>query len=171
MPSEKTNITIRKAEVGDLPRLLEIYNYEVLNTTATFDIDPQTLEQRRIWFDRHQSERHFILAADIGGGAVGYASLSPYRPLDAYAGTAELSVYVDTGWRRQGIAFALMSETIRLARECGELRTLISVITSDNEPSIGLHERFGFRYCGTIPDVGIKFGRSLGIVNYTLSVI
>lgn len=171
MPEEKQNITIRKAEVSDLPRLLEIYNYEVLNTTATFDIDPQTPEQRRIWFDRHQSEKHFILAAEVGGGTVGYASLSPYRPLDAYAGTAELSVYVYAEWRRQGIASALMSETIRLARECGELRTLISVITSDNEPSIKLHERFGFICRGVIPDVGVKFGRSLGIVNYTLSVI
>lgn len=32
---------IRKATVLDLPAVKEIYNYAVLNTTATYDINPR----------------------------------------------------------------------------------------------------------------------------------
>jgi len=47
-----SDITIRRAEQADLPALLHIYNYYVLNTAITFDIEPRTLEQRQMWFKR-----------------------------------------------------------------------------------------------------------------------
>ncbi len=42
-------VTIRPARESDLPRLTDIYNYYVLNTPITFDLDPVTVEQRRGW--------------------------------------------------------------------------------------------------------------------------
>ena len=86
---------IRKAQEADLPALLDIYNYEVEHGTATFDLHPKTLEERREWFDQHPGGRHILLSAVEDGRAVGYASLSPYREKEAYAATVELSIYVD----------------------------------------------------------------------------
>ena len=46
----------------------------------------------------------------------------------------------------------------------------VSVITSGNEASEKLHEKFGFTFCGTIPEVGMKFGVYQSIDNYSLQV-
>lgn len=162
---------IRTAQLADLPELLEIYNYEVLNGIATLDLTPQTYEQRQEWFQEHTSVHHPLICALTDGGTVaGYASLSPYRSKEAYSSTVELSVYVSPHFRRRGVATQLMEHILDMARADRELRTVVSVITSGNEASTRLHERFGFRYCGTIPDVAVKFGNSVSIDNFMLSV-
>ena len=63
-----------------------------------------------------------------------------------------------------------MQEIIRLAGEDRNTRTVISVITAENQASIRLHEKMGFSFCGTMHEVGEKFGRMLDIVNYELLV-
>ncbi len=56
------------------------------------------------------------------------------------------------------------------AREDARTHNVVSVITAGNEASIRLHERFGFTFCGTVPEVGVKFGRLLDIDHYSLLV-
>ena len=161
---------IRKAEITDLEALLAIYNYEVEHGTATFDTEPRTLEQRREWFYEHNVDNHPLIVADINGKAVGYASLSAYRPKDAYRSTVELSVYVDPRYRGQGIASQLMTAILEMAKEDPRTHLIVSVITGSNAASIHLHEKLGFTYSGTIQEVGFKHGQYLDIVHYTLRV-
>lgn len=161
---------IRKAEQKDLQQLLDIYNYEVEYGTATFDIHPKTLEQWQVWFDQHNVGNHPLIVAEKDGKAAGYASLSSYREKEAYHTTVELSVYIAPDCRRQGVASALMEEILNMARQDEEIHMVISVITSGNADSIRLHDKFGFTYCGSLHDVGIKFDRYLSISNYELKV-
>ena len=99
------NFTIRKAEAKDVPRLMDIYNYEVLHGTATFDIHPKDLSERMVWFQEHQERNHPLIVAEMEDGRVaGYASLSSYREKEAYAATAELSVYIAVECRGKGAA-------------------------------------------------------------------
>ncbi|KGQ56608.1 GNAT family acetyltransferase, partial [Gallibacterium anatis] len=44
---------IRPAQQQDLPALLAIYNHEILNGVATFDLQPKSLAERQSWFDEH----------------------------------------------------------------------------------------------------------------------
>ena len=161
---------IRKAVIEDLPALLEIYNHEVLNGTATFDLTPQTLEQRRKWFDAHNIDNHPLYVADIDGCAIGYVSLSAYREKEAYRSTVELSVYIHPDHRGEGLASALMSFILDEARRDESIHTVVSVITAGNVASVRLHEKFGFSFGGTLKEVGVKFGKYLDIDNYYLSV-
>lgn len=163
-------MTIRTAIESDLPKLLEIYNYEVLNGTATFDLHPKTLEERRAWFLAHNVGNHPLLTAELDGQVAGYASLSPYREKEAYAATVELSIYVAPEYRRRGVARRLMTEILTWARICDDIHTVVSVITGGNDASIRLHQEFGFENCGTLREVGEKFGRRLDIVNLQLMV-
>lgn len=161
---------IRTALPSDLPEMLEIYNYEVKNGTATFDLTEKTLEERKIWFDAHNRENHPLLVACEGVRVLGYASLSPYREKQAYAGTVELSVYVAPACRGRGVGTALMQAILALAKEDRRTHTVISVITQGNAQSVRLHERFGFSYSGTLHEVGYKFGKYLDVENYELKV-
>ena len=82
----------------------------------------------------------------------------------------ELSVYVEHNSRKKGIATALMSEILRLAKEDERTHSVISVITSNNEASKKLHQNFGFSFCGRLNEIGIKFGKYLSVDNYYLEV-
>ena len=62
------------------------------------------------------------------------------------------------------------SAQVEQARQEEEIHTVVSVITSGNEASEKLHEKFGFTFCGTIPEVGMKFGVYQSIDNYSLQV-
>ena len=163
-------MTIRKAKEGDLEELLAIYNYEVVNGVATLDLQVKDLEQWRIWFKEHNVDNHPLIVAERDGHVAGYASLSSYRQKEAYKSTVELSVYVGPRDRRMGVATALMDAILKLAKEDERTHMVVSVITSGNEASTKLHEKFGFTFCGTIREVGVKFGKYQDIDNYQLGV-
>ncbi len=161
---------IRKAEPKDLKDLLEIYNYEVVYGISTLDIHPKTLEEWKQWCDAHNKDNHPLIVAEIGGHAAGYASLSSYREKEAYCSTVELSVYVAASYRKRGIADALMKVILDMAKEDESIHMVVSVITGGNEASIRLHDKYGFTYCGSIHEVGVKFNEYRDIENYELRV-
>ena len=162
---------IRTAEEKDLKALADIYNYEVLNGTATFDLSPVTVEERKLWFDAHNRENHpLIVAEDENGMIHGYASLSPYSSKKAYAPTVELSVYIAPSSRGNGVGTLLMREIIKTASRDGITHSILSLITSENKVSIGLHEKLGFKHCGKLEEAGIKFGRYLDVDFYILHI-
>lgn len=161
---------MRPATERDVKELLDIFNYEVEHSRATFSLRPRTLEERMDWYREHSGGVHPLIVAEEDGKAVGYASLSEYRSNDAYARTVELSIYVHHEYRRRKIGDALMEEILRLARKEDGIHAVVSVITSDNLPSIRLHRKYGFIYCGTMKEVGEKFGDWMNIDNYELIV-
>lgn len=163
-------MVIRKAEIKDLQELLDIYNYEVENGVATFDLNRKTLEERKEWFYEHNIKNHPLIVAEVDSNVAGYASLSSYREKEAYASTVELSIYVGAAYRKKGVGDALMGKILEMAKEDKSIHTVLSVITAGNEASVKLHDKYKFNYCGTIHQVGIKFGRYLDIVNYELKV-
>ena len=161
---------IRKAEQKDLRELLEIYNYEVVNGVSTLDLNPRTLEDWQTWFDHHNVENHPLYVAEVEGRVAGYSSLSSYREKEAYKSTVELSIYISPDFRKRGFATALMAFILEEAKADERTHAVVSVITSGNEASCKLHEKFGFAFCGTVPEVGMKFGKYQDIVTYWLGV-
>lgn len=163
-------IIIRKAKNDDIARTLEIYNYEVTNGVVTLDLNQRTLEEWKQWYELHNIDNHPLIVAEADGEVVGYASLSPYRNKEAYKTTVELSVYIDINYRKNGIAAKLIEELIEYSKNRDDIHTIVSVITVGNEASVKLHKKYGFVYCGTIKEAGIKFGRYLDIENYQLVI-
>jgi len=149
-------VTIREAQLDDLPRLVEIYNQAVVNTTATFDLEPIATEERRAWFLEH-GPRYPLLVAEDHRGVLGYACISPYRPKPAYAKTVESSIYIDEQYHGQGIGTLLMKELLRRTAQLG-YHTVLAIITGSNRGSIRLHQKLGFQQVACLKEVGYKFG-------------
>ena len=79
-------------------------------------------------------------------------------------------MYIAPDLRRRGVASRLMEEILKLAREDERTHLVVSVITSGNEASAALHNKFGFTFAGNIPEAGVKFGEYQGIDQYYLIV-
>ncbi len=162
-PYSVRGVLIRPAELDDAEAIAAIYNLEVLESTATFDLVPRTIEDQRAWLiDR--SGAHAVIVGENGDGEiVGFASLSPFRTRPAYSTTVENSVYVHRSHRGQGIAKELMGALIATARSHG-FHSMIARIADSQEASIALHEALGFDLVGTEREVGRKFNRWLDVV-------
>jgi phosphinothricin acetyltransferase len=153
-------IITRPAEIADLPRVTEIYNYYVLNTPFTFDLQAQSVEQRRAWFDQHaRTGRYRLIVAGAGSGEViGYAATRRLRPQAAYDSSVESSVYCAPGATGRGIGTQLYRALFAaLADE--DVHRIFAAITLPNPASIALHQAFGFRLAGIHGEAGRKFGR------------
>jgi len=85
---------VRPAELSDAEALADIYNAEVLGSTATFDLVPRTVEEQRSWQVDRSGAHAVIVAVDDTNTVVGFASLSPFRSRPAYSTTVENSIYV-----------------------------------------------------------------------------
>lgn len=158
---------IRKAELRDIPELMDIYNEAILNTTATFDTEEKSYENRLEWFYEHTG-KYQILVKEAEGKIAGYASLSRYRDRKAFDAAVEISIYIHKEHRGRGIGQELMEAILETAEKCTEIETVISLITSENTVSIHLHEKYGFSYCGQIKNAGNKFGRKLSLNAYQI---
>ena len=154
-------VTIRQAELDDLTAITEIYNEVILTTDATFDTEPKSEDEQKVWFATH-GPRNPVLVAELDGIVIGWASLSEWSPRRAYAATAEVSLYVKQEFRSRGIGRKLL-DTIVLEGEKVGLHTIIARITTGNKESIHLHEQAGFQHVGIMREVGKKFDRLLDI--------
>lgn len=155
---------LRPATRDDVPAMLAIYNHAVLHTTATYDYEPRTLDQRLAWFDDHARDGLPVLViTDAAGAIAGWSSLSRYHHKPGYRFTVENSVYVAEGHQRRGLGTRLLAPLIDAARASG-LRAIIAVIDSANDASLRLHAKFGFEQVGHFRQIGFKFGRWLDVV-------
>lgn len=154
-------VTIRRAEPDDAAAIAGIYNEAILTTTATFDIEPKTVEERTHWLRSHD-ERHPVLVAQVEGRVVGWVSLSRWSDRVAYDATAETSFYVDSTHRGRGIGRLLKQAIVAEAQRLG-YHSLIARVVEGSNVSIHLNESVGFVRVGTLREVGRKFDRWLDV--------
>jgi phosphinothricin acetyltransferase len=148
--------------------ILAIFNDAIINSTALYDYKPRTMEMMAGWFDFKAKGKFPVIGIENGGGELmGFGSYGTFRAFPAYKYTVEHSVYVDARFRRKGIGKRLVQEVIVAAERQG-YHILVGVIDAENAVSIGLHERLGFKHCGTIRQAGFKFGRWLDVAFYQL---
>ena len=158
----KSPYDIRPATERDLTAINDIYNHFVLQSTCTYQEEPETMEDRRRWFGRH-GEKHPVIVAAEDGRVAGWGSLSPYHARSAYRFTVENSVYVHHELHRHGIGSLLLGELIVHARNLGH-RSIIAGIDGQQPASVALHRKFHFEKVGHLKEVGFKFGRWLDVI-------
>jgi len=158
------NIEFRDMADDYVDAAAALYNRYVLETTATFHTEPLgARDMRELLF--FQSDRFRSFAILDGGAFCGYLILAPYKRREAYDTTAEVTVYLDAGHTGRGIGTLALrhAETVAGA---GGFHALLGIICSENGASIRMFEKNGYFRCGTLREVGVKFGRRLDVVLY-----
>lgn len=133
---------------SDWPSVADIYRQGIESGDATFETE---VPDRETWeAARHPGCR---IVAESGGEIVGFAALSPVSRRPVYAGVCEVMAYVAEAARGRGIGTALLDELVRCSERSG-IWTLQASIFPENDASVRLHERAGFRVVGTRERIG-----------------
>jgi L-amino acid N-acyltransferase YncA len=101
---------------------------------------------------------HPWLVAEEGGEAVGYAYACRHQERAAYRWAADVSVYVASNRRREGLGRRLYEALFERLRG-QNFQLACAGITLPNDASVGLHESLGFARTGLSPRIGWKGGR------------
>jgi len=157
------NISIRPYTDFDAQAILEIINFNILNSTALYDYNIRTLEQQKYILQDKTTKGYPVIVAILNDKVVGFGSYSEFRFREAYKYTVEHSVYVSNDFQGIKIGHLLIEELIKLAKK-QKLHTMIGVIDAENQGSVKFHEKYGFKTVGIIKESGYKFDRWLDSV-------
>ena len=161
-----TEITIRRAEQGDLPELLAIYNHYVVHTPVTFDLEPRTLAERQLWFDDFdKTGKYQCFVAVDQGRPIGWVCSARFKEKAAYGSTVETSVYLNPAETGKGIGRQLY-RTLFEALSGEDIHRAFGGVTLPNDASVALHRSVGFALVGTYPEIGRKFGKYWDVALY-----
>ncbi len=135
-----------------------VYAQGIATGAATFETEVPPWER---WSAAHHP-RCRLVARGLDG-IVGWAALSPVSARSVYGGVAEVSVYVADAHRGRGIGRALLEALVAESERNG-LWTLQAGIFAENQVSIALHRKAGFREVGKRERLGRLHGRWRDIV-------
>lgn len=158
-------IELRAATPEDVKQITEIYNYYVINSVVTFDIEKST---ENTWLEKLEYLNGlglpFIVAQSASGNVLGFAYVAPWRAKAAYRRTVENTIYLRPAAIGKRLGTRLLAELIEKSKAAG-VKEIVAVISDKGaDTSIALHEAFGFKKQGHLAKVGFKFNRWLGTV-------
>jgi len=155
-------IEFKRTTDNDLLKILELYNYYIKNSTATFHLENLTLDKMKDALPLNHS-KYKTFTIYFNKEFCGYCYFGNYKPRQAYNRTAELSLYLRPEFQQKGIG----TETLMfLEKEAiqAKIKNLIGVITYENSSSVKLFTKMGYEMVGHLKNIGEKFGRILDVV-------
>jgi L-amino acid N-acyltransferase YncA len=132
----------------DWRQVRSIYLEGIGSGDSTFESEAADWEK---WDCSHLPEHRLVVRE--GDRALAWAALSPVSTRPAYAGVAELSLYVGAEHRGKGVGSILLEAVIRSTEEAG-LWTLLGGIFPENAASLRLVKKYGFREVGKREKIG-----------------
>jgi phosphinothricin acetyltransferase len=145
-------VTVRDLRPNDWPEVARIYDEGIVTGNATFETQAPSWQE---WDAAHLPDHRFV--AEDDGRVAGWIALAPASSRQCYAGVAEISVYVAEDVRGKGVGSELLATVVESA-ERARLWTLQTSVFPENEASLALLQRFGFRIVGTRERIGQLHG-------------
>ncbi len=124
------------------PEVVNIYLEGIATGIATFETATPSWE---VWDNSHHTFGRYVATDEKQ--VLAWAALSPTSKRHVYRGVAEVSVYVSSAARGNGVGTFLLQSLIQISEE-NDIWTLQSGIFPNNKASIHMHTQCGFRMIG-----------------------
>jgi phosphinothricin acetyltransferase len=158
------DLLIRPSTPADLPAITDIYGWNVLNGTGTFELEAPDLDEMTRRRNDVLSKGLPWLVVERAGRVLGYAYANHFRPRKAYRFCLEDSVYLAADAKGQGLGRLLLAELMARCEALGARQMLAVIGDSANLGSVGVHRTLGFEPIGVMKSAGWKFDRWLDVV-------
>ena len=156
-------LMMRDATLNDAAAVHAIYAHHVLTGTASYDLEPPSLDFIRDKVRWILGEGWPFLVVERDGAVVGYAYATQFRDRAAYRFACENSIYVHRDWMGRGIGKQLLQSLLETSAAHG-FKTMVAVIGGGEPASMALHASCGFEEVGRLRRVGWKKERWLDSV-------
>jgi phosphinothricin acetyltransferase len=134
--------TIEPLRFDHWPEVARVYAEGMATGNATFETE---VPSWGAWDSSHLSEHRFVAVHD--GEVLGWTAVSPVSDRCVYGGVVESSVYVAGSARGHGVGMRLLEALISSTEEAG-IWTIQTGVFPENEASVRLHQRAGFKVVG-----------------------
>ena len=148
------NGKIRFATEKDAEAILSIYAPYIEKTAITFEYEVPSLSEFSARIAEIQKKYPWIVYEE-GGKILGYAYGGPEYTRAAYQWTVEVSVYVGENAKGKGIGSALYAKILDIL-EKQNFCVCYALVNDDNEASMKMHEKYGFKKIGFRKNCGYK---------------
>lgn len=133
---------IREMKENDWQEVSAIYLEGMKSNLARFEQKVPSYEQ---WSEEHLEKMRYVYTEN--DRVVGFIALMPISNRPVLSGVAEISIYIESNSQSRGIGSKLITYMIEQSESNG-IWTLQSSIMRNNEKSINLHKKMGFRTIG-----------------------
>ncbi len=152
---------IRKVTPEDTEAILEIYNYYIVNSIATFDEDKKTLEEiKNKITDTIKIYPWFVLMEN--NELIAFAYAIQWKDKSAYNQSVEGTIYIKTGHEGKGVGTTLYTYLINYLKSNG-YHSILGVISLPNDSSIAMHQKLSFEKVAHFKEIGRKFNRQIDV--------
>jgi len=139
---------IRNFKKSDFNFVKSIYQQGIDTGNATFQ------KKAKGWNEWNSSFLDTCrIVAELNDEVVGWAALSAASKRTVYNGVAEVSIYIAKNYANYGIGNSLLSELVSTSENEG-IWTLQAGIFPENESSIAIHSKNGFKKLGIRKNLG-----------------
>ena len=150
-------MTIRQATPDDAPRIADIWNHAIRETTITFNPVEKTTDEVVALTAQD------CLVWEEQGQVMGFARYFPFRGGEGYRFTVEHTIMLHADGHGKGGGRALMAALCAHAKAAGKHK-MFAGCSAENSGAVQFHARLGFQKVATLPEVGFKFGRWIDLV-------
>src|SRR5215208_4264389 len=163
---EELPIIFKEANLDDLNSVLDLYNYYILNTTATFDYEKITLEELQARLSYHNKKyKTFLVCDKLDQSMIGFCFLTQFRKKPAYDKSAEIGIYLQPEKTGRSLGHTIIEFLEDYARE-NQIEVIVASISGENTNSIKLFNRLGYDKCAHYKNIAVKFNRRLDLIYY-----
>lgn len=157
-------IEFKDVNENDYAAILNVYNYYIKNSTATFHMHELSEQEIKASLPKnHKVYKTYTIW--FNSEFCGYCYINYWKPRHAYDLSVELTLYIKPEFQGKGIGRQTLEFLEQTSKQKG-LKNLLGVITLENTASIKLFEKMGYEKVGHLKNIGEKFGRVLDVVTY-----
>lgn len=160
------SFSIRPATVADAAAICEIYNYYVLNTVISFELEAVSVTEMEGRIAEISSQFPWLVYEE-DGRILGYAYATKWKARKAYQHSVESSVYMAQGSGGKGIGSKLYGALFAQLKELG-VHAVMGGIAQPNAGSVALHEKMGFVKVAHFAEVGQKHNQWIDVAYWQL---
>lgn len=154
-----TRYQIRNAEERDAESVIRIFNYYVQHSYGAYPEDPVPVA----FYAFLREGAYAFPVVEHEEGVIGFGMLKPFFPFSTFKNTGSVTYFIAPEYTRSGLGTLLLNALLDAARTRG-LHVLVANISSRNSQSLNFHKKHGFRECGRLERVGMKFGERFDVV-------
>ena len=159
---------IRNISQDDARVICDIYNYYILNSISTFELEPVSPEEIRNRIYRI-TQKYPWLVYEEDSEVIGYAYADEWKTRKDYKYSVESTIYLKDGYSGKGIGSTLYKFLLNEIKKTG-IHAVIGGISLPNEASIALHEKLGFKEIACFKEVGYKFDKWIDVGYWELII-